>query len=512
MIRSWPDYAREPSFTADVVVVGTGAGGGAAGAALAEAGLNVVFVEEGGWHPTSSFNPYMAQSARRLYRGGGATMIFGRTPFPYLEGRCVGGSTVINGGMCYRPPDAVLDGWERELGAADLGVRAMEPLFDEVEARISAKKQIEASVGGDNRIMSEAARRKGWYHSKNERNQHLCVGANNCILGCPTGAKQSSLLTWMPDAMSAGARCLTDVRIESLLIDDGHCVGVRGRAIDPRTNRPTRRVQVRAKAVVIACGAVQTPVLLLRHRLGRPSGELGRNFLVHPNVKVLAVYPYPVHGWQGVSQWGQVRQFHDQGIIFAENMTPASVIGAALPNHAAASWRVGKRYDHMVLSGVLVEDSDTGRVRRGPFGMALPTYDITDYDHERFVNATRWLAEMHFSMGAEEVHLPFVGLHVARSADDLSKIDSTKIRPQDLEMFTPHLMGTARMGTRSQDSVVDLDGQLWDLRGCYVADASVFPTAVGVNPQVTIMALARRIGRRLGERLRSMAVRPPGTA
>jgi choline dehydrogenase-like flavoprotein len=182
-------------------------------------------------------------------------------------------------------------------------------------------------------------------------------------------------------------------------------------------------------------------------------------------------------------------------------MTPASVIGAALPRHAASSWEVGRRYNHMVLSGVLVEDSSTGRVRRGPFGMALPTYDITDYDHERFVNATRWLAEMHFSMGAQEVHLPFMGLHVAHSADDLVKIDPAKIRPQDLEMFTPHLMGTARMGTDAKHSVVDLNGALWDLPGCYVADASVFPTAIGVNPQVTIMALARRIGRRLVERL-----------
>ena len=503
MILSWQDYAREQHFTADVVVVGTGAGGAAAGAALAEAGLDVLFVEEGGWHPTSSFDPYMAQSSRRLYRGGGATMIFGRTPFPYVEGRCVGGSTVINGGMCYRTPDDVLAGWQRDLGTADLGVAAMAPLFEEVEARISCKPQIPVSIGGDNRIMSEAARRKGWKHTKNNRNQHLCVGANNCILGCPTGAKQSSLVTWMPDAMAAGARCLTDVRVESLCIEGGRCAGVKGRAIDPRSNRPTRHVQVRARAVVIACGAVQTPVLLLRHRIGRPSGQLGRNFLTHPNVKVLAVYPYPVHGWQGVSQWGQVRQFHDQGIIFAENMTPASVIGAALPLHGGPSWEVGRRFDQMVLSGVLVEDSNSGRVRRGPFGMAWPTYDITDHDHRRFVDATRWLAEMHLSMGAEQVHLPFANLHLVRSPDELARIDPTLIRPRDLEMFTPHLMGTARMGTDARRSVVGLDGEVWDLPGCHVADASVFPTAIGVNPQVTIMALARRIGRRLGERLKS---------
>lgn len=503
MILRWDDYADQRQFTADVVVVGTGAGGAAAGAALAEAGLDVLFIEEGAWHPTSSFNPYMAQSTWRLYRGGGATMIFGRAPFPYVEGRCVGGSTVINGGMCYRPPDEIMAGWERDLKAPELGVAGMAGLLAEVEARISARPQIEASLGGDNRIMSEGARRKGWHHNKNERNQHLCVGANNCILGCPTGAKQSALVTWMPDAMRAGARCLTEVRVEALRIEGGHCRGVVGRAVDPRTNRPARRIEVRARAVVVACGAVQTPVLLLRHRLGRPSGQLGRNFLVHPNVKVIAVYPFAVHGWQGVSQWGQVREFHDQGILFAENMTPAAVIGAALPRHGADSWQVGRRYDHMVLSGVLVEDSNSGRVRRGPFGMAWPTYDVTDHDHRRFLTATRWLAEMHFAMGADEVHLPFAGMHLARSVDDLAAIEPSRIRARDLEMFTPHLMGTARMGTDPRRSVVDLDGALWDLPGCYVADASVFPTAIGVNPQVTIMALARRIGRRLAGRLKA---------
>jgi len=505
MILRAADYDRADRFDADVVVVGTGAGGAVAGAMLAEAGHDVVFVEEGGWHATETFNPWLRESLPRLYRDAGATIIFGKPPFPYVEGRCVGGSTVINGGMAYRAPDDILAGWERDLGTPDLGPDALRPWFEQVERDVSVRKQAAFSVGGDNRIMSLGAEKKGWLHNKNTRNQDRCVGANNCILGCPTDAKRSTLVSYMPRAMAAGARCLTELRVEKLLIEGGRCVGVQGRARDQRTQRLTRTVKVRARAVVIACGAIQTPVLLLRHGVGRPSRQLGRNFLTHPNVKVLAIYPGEVRGWQGVSQWGQVRQFHGEGIVLAENMGTAGFVAAAVPHHGRELWRMMKRYNNMVLSGVLVEDSNSGRVRRGPFGMALPSYTITEHDHERFLRAVRLLCELHLGMGAEELHLPFASMLVARSMDEVRRIDSTLIRPEHLELFTPHLMGTCRMGTAREGSVVDLHGEAWDLPGLHVADASVFPTAIGVNPQITIMTLAARIGARLSERLGATA-------
>ena len=255
---------------------------------------------------------------------------------------------------------------------------------------------------------------------------------------------------------------------------------------------------------MIACGAVQTPVLLLRHRVGRPSGQLGRNFLTHPNVKVLAIYPHEVSGWKGVNQWGQVRQFHERGIVLAENMGAAGFVAATVPHHGHSMWRLLKKYNNMILSGVLVEDSNSGRVRRGPFGMALPFYTITEHDHVRFLDAVRLLSELHLGMGAVELHLPFSTMLLAKTMDEVRTITPDRIRPEHLEMFTPHLMGTARMGTRKEDSVVDLNGEAWDLPGLHVADASVFPTAIGVNPQVTIMALAARIGVRLAERLNNL--------
>jgi choline dehydrogenase-like flavoprotein len=495
------DYGRERRFDADVVVVGTGAGGAAAGAELAEAGFSVVFVEEGSHHPTSSFNPYATETVPRLYRDASSTIIFGKPDIPYLEGRAVGGSTVLNGGMAYRAPADVLEGWVRTTGSPDLGPKALEPYFERVESRVHVAHQLDVSIADDNRIMVAGAKKLGWRYEVNKRSQEACVGANNCVFGCPTGAKQSTLVTYVPRALAAGARCLTEIRALRLIIERGRCVGVAGRSVNPRTRKQDHELEIRGRAVIIAGGAVQTPYLLLRHRLGRPSGRLGKNLLCHPNVKVLAVYPFDVNAWQGVNQFGQIREFDDEGILMAENMVPPGAMAALIPRVGRGAWDLMRRYNQIMATGVLVEDSTSGTVSRGPFGLVMPKYDITPLDHHRFIKGARLLSEMHFAMGAEYVILPFVNHTVAHSVDELSKLDTSTVAMTELELLTVHIMGTAAIGARAHDSVVDLRGELWDLPGAYVADASLFPSAIGRNPQITIMALATMIAHKLADSL-----------
>ncbi len=501
MILNHADYRKEQEFHADVVVVGTGAGGAVAGAELAEAGLDVLFVEEGGYHPTSSFNPYLTESIPRLYRDVSATIIRGNPIIPYVEGRCLGGSTVINGGMTWRTPERILDQWQHQTGDPSLGPGGLETFFGEVEKSVQANFHKESSFGESNRIMLEGARKMGWKAEVNRRNQNNCVGANSCGFGCPTGAKQSTLVSHIPRALQAGARFLTEVRVEGLLIEKGRCRVVVGQAMHPVHRKYDRKIRIRARAVVVACGAVQTPHLLLKQKPARKNRHLGKHFYCHPNAKVAAIYPHDVRSWKGVSQWAQIREFHDEGIMMAENMVTPGALAAFIPWHGKKAMKLLQRYNNMVLSGVLVEDSGSGTVKPGPFDFPLAKYDITPLDHERFKKGARLLAQMHFEMGAEGVVLPFTNLPYISSADDLKKIDQTQRSPKTLELFTVHLMGTARMGSDHKASAVDLNGQLWDLPGCYVADASVFPTPIGVNPQVTIMALATRIGRRLAEDL-----------
>lgn len=501
MILQHADYEREQTFHADVVVVGTGAGGAVAGTELAEAGLDVLFVEEGGYHPTATFNPYLTETIPRLYRDVSSTIIRGNPIIPYVEGRCLGGSTVINGGMTWRTPERVLDRWQKLTGDPTLGPGGIDPYFSEVEKSIQANYHAKSSFGESNRIMLEGARKMGWKVEINRRNQNNCVGTNNCGFGCPTGAKQSTLLSHLPRAMHAGARCLTEIRVENLLIEGGRCVGVTGRAVHPVDRKYDKKITIRARAVVVACGAIQTPHLLQKHRQARRNRHLGAHLYCHPNAKVAAIYPHDVRAWKGVSQWAQIREFHDEGIMMAENMITPGALAAYIPWHGRKAMTLLRRYNNIILSGVLVEDSSAGTVRPGPFDFPLAKYDITPHDHARFKKGVRLLAQMHFEMGAEGALLPFSDLPYVSSVDDLEKIDQTQVSPDTLELFTVHLMGTARMGPDKKRSAVSLHGQLWDLPGCYVADASVFPTPIGVNPQVTIMALAIRIGRRLAENL-----------
>jgi choline dehydrogenase-like flavoprotein len=454
-------------------------------------------VEEGAHHATQSFNPYVTESVPRLYRDASATVIMGAPPIPYIEGRCVGGSTTINGGMTWRAPGGVLRAWVQKSGLSELSEKALEPLFHQVERDISAKPQSPESIGEDSRIMREGAEKLGWSYLHNHRNQHGCVGANNCVLGCPTGAKQSTLVSYVPRALARGARCLTEVRADRLIIENGRCVGVEGVSLDRITRGDARRIKVRGRAVIVACGAVQTPLLLQAHKLGRPSKLLGKNFTCHPNVKVLAVYPFELRGWKGVSQAGQIREFEARGIKLAENMVPPGALASQLPFHGAEAWELMQDYNRMALTGVLIADSTTGSVRRAPFGLGGPRYDITAYDHERLLEGATRLAELHFAMGASKVLLPFAHMHLAHSADELKKINPRSVPKRTLDMFTVHLMGTAQIGARPERSVVDPKGELWDLPGCYVADASLFPSAVAVNPQVSIMALAMLVASRV---------------
>lgn len=497
MIYASRDYDGDCEFDADVVVVGTGAGGAVVGTELSESGRRVLFVEEGSYHATSSFNPFLEESVPRLYRDASATMILGVPGIPYTEGRCVGGSTVINGGMTYRPSERLLSEWQRQSGLVDLGPKAMEPLFDRVERNVSAGPQLEESIGMDSRLMVLGAQKMGWQYTVNRRNQQACVGANNCILGCPTGAKQSMLVSYLPRAFAAGAECLTDVRVEKLIIEGGRCRGVVGRAIDPITRAPTHTVTVRARAVVVACGAIQTAYLLLRHRALRRNRQLGKNFACHPNAKILAIYPFDVEAWKGVNQYAQIREFLDDGILMAENFVPPGALAAHLPTHGDAMWEVMQRYRQIVLSGVLVEDSTTGTVSRSFLGMPNVHYDITELDLRRFLKGMKLLSEMHFALGAEKVLVALEGVSSLQSPDDLKLFDDPRITRDMLELFTVHIMGTARMGASPATSVVGPTGELWDLPGCYVADASLFPSAIGVNPQVAIMALATRVAFRL---------------
>ncbi len=475
----------------DVVVVGSGAGGSVCAAELAEAGLDVIVLEEGRFWQTRDFTADASAMIRGMYRGGGATAALGSPPILYQEGRAVGGSTVINGGMSWRTPGAILARWQREHGLTHLGEAAMAPYFERVERRIHVAHQDPESIGRDNALLKEGADKLGWRTIDNLRNQVHCPGSNNCAFGCPTGAKQSALVSYIPRALHFGARIYSDVRAKEIIRQGKRAAGVRAQVVMADGSNGAS-LEVRAKVVVAACGAIQTPALLFRSGFRPPRKTLGTNLSLHPNVKVVAIFDDEVRGWEGVHQAYQVREFQDRGLVFAAVNIPPSILGMTTPMYGEQLGEMMNLYRRTVVAGMLCEDTNTGTVHTLPGGRAIATYQLSDKDAQNLVSGTRLLCQLLFAAGAKRIMLPFHGPGELTGPDDLAKINAHPIDKSTMEVVTVHLMGTARMGTDRSRSVCDNDGLVHDADSLMIADASLFPTPIGVNPMVTIQALATR--------------------
>ena len=492
------DVTGDVAVECGVVVVGSGAGGAMTAAELADAGLDVVIVEEGGYHPTSLFGAETGRALRTLYRDAGLGLALGSPPVLFSEGRCVGGSTVVNGGMSWRTPGRVLQRWADEDGIEGITEADLDPYFTKIEGRISVARQDPETIGEDMRLLKAGADAKGWKIIPNLRNQLHCAGTNNCTNGCPTGAKRSMLVTSIPRALARGARLFADCRIEKITRSRAGVTGVEGRFLRPDGSRGPR-LSVRARAVVVAGGAVQTPALLARSGLRSTSGQLGRNLSLHPNAKVIAFFDEPVTGWQGVHQAYQVREFIDEGILLTAVNLPPSLIAMTLPGYGRELGELMAAYNHMITAGCLIEDSGVGRVRNVPGLGPQVTYQLTDTDADRVLRGIGLTAELMFAAGARRVLLPFDGAPEVRDPAGLASVLARPAARKSIELFTVHLMGTARMSADPKRGVTDSYGAFYGVPGLFVADASLFPSPIGVNPMETILALAVRNAERLIE-------------
>ena len=480
------------STDCDVVIVGSGAGGGVMAAELAEAGLSVMVLEEGDYHTTESFTSSTTGASRSLYREGGAMSTLGRTPVVYAEGRCVGGGTVVNGGMAFRASDRVLKGWSDVSGDRGLSDGRLDDAYARVERFLSVGPPDPGSVGRDQDLLRLGADRLGWRVIDDQRNHVHCGGCNVCTWGCPTGAKQSTLVSFLPRAMSFGATIWPGCRVDRVLMKGKQAVGVIGRVLGKEDTEPNTTFEVRAKRVVLCAGALQTPAILQRSGIQPPSGQLGRNLAVHPGSAVVAIFDEQVDGWKGAHQSLQVREFEDEGIVLAAVNLPPALVARALPFDGNELAEVMADYNHMVTAGTLVEDTSTGRVRAFGATGVVPTYRLNRRDAERVTHSILLLSEALLMAGAHTVYLPFAGRGPVHDGDGLRRARALPVRDNDLALATVHLMGTARIGTDPLWAVCDPYGSVYDTVGLSVADASLFPAPVGVNPMLTIMALATR--------------------
>lgn len=474
---------------ADVVVIGTGASGGAAARALTDAGLDVVLLEEGPWVPPAAFHRDTWGAFKQLWRDRGFQAARGRIFLPILQGMCVGGSTPINGAIVHRLPEPILDVWTKEHGAgAFVNADDLERAYDTLDALLGVAPAPEDTLGGNNRAMRRGCEALGIEHHAIRRNVRGCEGSCRCLQGCPTARKQAMNVTFVPDALRAGARLYARCRAERIEAGGG---GARATVRARFVGAGGGRIEVRAKrAVFVGASAIQTPQLLRASRIGRASRLVGERLQCHPGASVIGVFDDPIEMWFGATQGYETTHWWHERMKFETVGMPLEVLGGRLPGFGAPLLERMAGFGHLAQWGVQVRAQAHGRVRRRPWGTDI-AYDLTDDDVRVLKLGLVRATEMMFGAGARQVYPGVHGLpEVVTSVDEMHPIYDLPDTPRLFHGIASHMFGTATIGRDARSGVVGPTLECFDAPGVYVIDSSAFPTNMGVNPAHTISAMA----------------------
>jgi len=484
----------------DVVVVGSGAGGAPLARELALRGRSVVVLEEGGYRPSNSYPPLAFDALTELYRDAGLVMSVGRPPVIVPVGKGVGGTTVVNSGTCFRVPDFVHRKWEQELAMPEaLSADSLRPLYERVEEVISVQRVPPSILGGNNEMAKRGAEALGWSSGYLPRNFRGCVGNNRCAFGCPADAKQAMHLNYLPQAVEAGARVISGAKVQRVTFQGNRATGVVAHTRDDEGRQ--RKLEVRAKKVVVAAGTFYTPLLLrasgVRHR------NLGRRLTLHPAIKISGLFPgEDFYSGPGVPQSYFVDEFQEQGVMMEGAHVPPDMTATSLPTRPSQHKALMERSRELALFGFLVSDEPSGTVHRGLAGRPFIRYDLSRGDYKKMIFGLKKLAQLFVAAGAEKLYMPTWRLPVLTPDDDIdARIDAAGIRALDFDAAAFHPLGTCGFGVDPETFPLDCDLKVRGREDLYVADGSVFPTSLAVNPQLSIMALATRCAFHLDEQL-----------
>jgi len=468
-------------LAADAVVVGSGAGGAPVAAILAEAGLDVVLLEAGPRVETREFNGDAELMTARLWKMGFAV----DSGLSLYAGTCVGGSTVINDALCFRTPTEVLDLWRREHGLSGLTDSSFAPFVERAWQDLHAEETGPEHTSRNAKALARGASVLGWLAGPTPRSVKSCANFGLCNYGCPTGAKQSTLVTYIPRAENAGARVIAEARVERVRIEAGAVRSVDAAFADGSP------LTVDASIVCLAAGALATPVILQKSGIAAGDGVQ-----CHGSVHVSARFAEEIHGYYGPTMGYAVREFADvaggrgPGVMIenvsAHPVATASSLAGFGAEHAAKMAAL----PHLARALIVMRDRTRGRVEADGAVRYAPTREDLDILRHGMLAAAR----CYLAAGAKEVWLPVHGAPPVRTERDVAALADLTFSSRGLaHHYAVHLFGGAVMGKSTEHGVCDESGACFAARGLYVSDASSFPSNTGVNPQITVVANALRV-------------------
>jgi len=487
------------TLACEVCVIGSGAGGSVIAAECAKAGRDVLVLEMGAYRNESDFSNLEVPGYFELYHGGAlATSQSGSISI--LAGSTLGGGTVVNYMNCVRTPESILAEWEAHGLAGVSSSSFAEDHIDVVMERIGANTEA-TRQNRTHQKMLEACDQLGYEHRAIWRNASLDDDpefCGQCALGCQHGCKLSAMKTWLQDASDCGARSIVNCHAEKIVVEDGHATGVQ--ATVTHSDGSTTALAIDAPTVVVACGSIESPALLLRSGIGGPAA--GKHLRLHPAFVVWGVYDEPIEGWNGQLQSALSDHFFDVEdgygfLIEAAGMLPAFTSPAFPWTSGEQHKRLMSLFRWMAPFITVARDHGSGEVVLDDLGRPVVRWEFDDHVDARLaVRANVELARLHHAAGAAEIvtsHAEEQRWRRGQSFEDfVAALEAASYAPNDVTCFTAHQMGSCRMGADPASSVADGLGQLHDVKGVWIGDASAFPSAPGVNPMVTIMSLAHR--------------------
>ena len=530
LARGWKviDGARETvdrDLSADVVVVGSGAGGGVTAEILALSGLSVIVVEEGALKSSRDFRMREADAYPALYQESAARKTRDKA-INILQGRTVGGSTTVNWTSSFRTPPTTLAFWQRHFGLATYDEATLAPWFALMEARLHVSDW-PGAPNENNDVLRRGAAKLGIPTGLIRRNVNGCWNLGYCGMGCPTNAKQSMLVTTIPSALDHGATLVTRARAERLVVKGDKVDGLECTLLDANGLRPTGRVlSVRARHYVLAGGAINTPALLLRSNAPDPSGQLGKRTFLHPTLVSAALFPQRVEGYAGAPQTVYSDHFmHTQPIdgplgfkLEAPPLHPV-LLATTMQGFGREHAEMMRHFPHLQGMLALLRDgfhpeSQGGTVGLNGEGAPVLDYPINDPVWDGARRALLTMAEIQFAAGADGVQVAHERApRYASWREAQAGIAALPFAPLLTRVVSAHVMGGCAMAGADHPGVTGPDGRYRGLANVSVHDGSLFPTSIGANPQLSIYGITARLASDLAQALTGRpAARPQAQA